>query len=231
MRGRGRLRQHRTVTTYSRYRRTIAEGGTVERMAFFSDAVFAIAMTLLIIEIHPPETPPEDLSRALGGLVPQYLTFVLSFAVVGLVWMSHHRKVSAIVRYDQNLLRLNLLMLLFVASIPLPTAILSRYGDQPSAVVVYAATVAATGFSLSAVWMHAWHRGFVRADVTVDVYRYVLVQSFPIPGIFLLSIPVALLLGTTAAEIGWVIAIPAAAVIARVYRARRTAPQNAPELT
>lgn len=216
------------MTTYTQYLRTIARGDTVERMAFFSDAVFAIAMTLLVIEIHVPDVGAAELGQALTELLPEYLTFALSFAVVGLVWLSHHRKVSAIVRHDQNLLRLNLLMLLFVASLPLPTAILGRYGDDTLPVILYAATVAATGFSLSAVWMYAWHRGLVREDVTIDVFRYVLVQSFPIPGMFLLSISVAVLAGPTAAELSWVAAIPAAFIITRLYRGRRTAPDIAP---
>lgn len=216
-----RFSQHRTVTTYSRYLRTIAQGDTVDRMAFFSDAVFAIAMTLLVIEIRVPDVQGNELAHALTELLPEYLTFALSFAVVGLVWLSHHRKVSAIIHYDQNLLRINLLMLLFVATLPLPTAILGRYGDETPAVIVYAATVAATGFSLSSAWIYAWHRGFLRADIGVAVFRYVLVQSFPIPGMFLLSVPIALLAGPTAAEISWVAAIPAAFVIARLYRGRR----------
>ena len=209
------------MTSYTLYRRIIAEGGSVERMSFFSDAVFAIAMTLLIIEIHAPAVAPDHLTRALLDLLPEYLTFLLSFVVVGLVWLSHHRKVSALIHYDQNVLRLNLLMLLFVASIPLPTAILARYGDETPAVVLYAATVGATGFTLSALWVYAWTRGYARPEVTVEVYRYLLVQSFPIPGFFLLSIPIALAGGALAAQISWIVAAPTAFAIARIYRSRR----------
>ncbi|MFT4109428.1 TMEM175 family protein [Propionicimonas sp.] len=208
------------MTTYSRYRRAIAEGGSVERMAFFSDAVFAIAMTLLIIEVRAPEAAPGELTDALLTLAPEYLTFALSFAVVSLVWLAHVRKVSTLVGYDQNLLRLNLLMLLFVASIPLPTAILGRYGDETPAVVLYAVAVAATGLALAALWIYAWRRGFVRDDITVQVFRYVLVQSFPVPGVFLLSIPVALLAGPTAAKFSWIAALPVSLIITRLYRHR-----------
>lgn len=216
------------MRTYTRYLRSIAEGDSIERMAFFSDAVFAIAMTLLIIEIHAPEVPAAQLPGALAELLPGYLTFALSFVVVGLVWLSHHRKVSAVARYDQNLLRLNLLMLMFVASIPLPTAILGRYGDTVAAVVLYSATVAATGFTLSAVWIYAWHRGLTRQEIDVDVFRYVLVQSFPVPGIFLLSIPVALTAGPTAAEITWILALPTAFTLTLIHRLRDTAPAHEP---
>lgn len=218
------------MTTLDRYRARLARGDSLERATFFSDAVFAIAMTLLVIELRLPELPEAPLdtgpfdtelfNAALGALLPGYLTFLLSFAVVGMIWLSHHRKFTAIVRYDQGLLRLNLVMLLFVASLPLPTAILGEHGDQVGAVVVYALTIASTGFALTALWLYAWHRGLIADDVDEAVFRLVLVQSFPIPGFFLLSVPVALLAGPTAAQFSWLLAIPASLLIPRVYRAR-----------
>lgn len=204
------------------YRRTIAEGSSPERANAFSDAVFAIAMTLLVLEIHVPEADGGDLAASLAALVPSYLTFVLSFMVVGAIWMSHHRKFRAIERLDQPILRMNLLMLLVVASLPLPTAILGRFGDEVLSVYIYAASIAAIGFLMSATWIYAWRRGFVAASVDVTVFRYVLVQSFPIPGMFLLSIPIALVFGATAAELTWALTLPLSIIITRVYRARRT---------
>lgn len=213
------------MTTLDRYRARLARGDSLERATFFSDAVFAIAMTLLVIELHLPEMPDADVDTALfdaalASLLPGYLTFVLSFVVVGMIWLSHHRKYTAIVRYDPGLLRLNLLMLLFVASLPLPTAVLGAHGDQVGAVVVYALTIAATGFALTAIWLYAWHRGLIADDVDEAVFRLVLVQSFPIPGFFLLSVPVAVLAGPTAAQLSWLLAIPVSMLIPRVYRAR-----------
>lgn len=207
------------MTTYARYRRLIAEGAPSERAAAFSDAVFAIAMTLLVLELRVPEVDVDELGAALSAMVPAYLTFVLSFVVVGAVWMSHHRKFGALAAVDQTLLRLNLVMLLFVASLPLPTAVLGRYGDSVVAVVVYAVTIAAIGFTLVGIWIYAWHRHLVRPDVTIDVFRYVMVGSFPIPGTFLLSVPVAMTLGAVAAETLWVVALPLSLVIATTYGA------------
>lgn len=208
------------MTTLDRYRVRLARGENLERTSFFSDAVFAIAMTLLVIELHLPEVPDAEFDAALTTLLPGYLTFVLSFVVVGIIWLSHHRKFSAIARYDQGLLRLNLLMLLFVASLPLPTAILGGHGDQVGAVVVYALTIAATGFLLTAIWRYAWHRRLIADDVDEALFRLVLVQSFPIPGFFLLSVPIALLAGPAAAQFSWLLAVPASALIPRVYGAR-----------
>lgn len=206
------------MTTYSDYRRLIADGASPERAAAFSDAVFAIAMTLLVLELRVPEVGPQDLAPALSAMAPAYLTFVLSFVVVGAVWMSHHRKFRSLAVVDQTLLRLNLVMLLFVASLPLPTAILGRYGDTVAGAVVYAGTIAAIGFTLVGIWIYAWHRTLVRPEVTVDVFRYVLVQSFPIPGTFLLSIPVAIAAGAGAAEALWIAAVPLSLLLAARYR-------------
>lgn len=209
------------MTTYATYRQMIAAGASPERAAAFSDAVFAIAMTLLVLELRVPEVDGGDLVPALSAMAPQYLTFVLSFAVVGAVWMSHHRKFTALAVVDQTLLRLNLVMLLFVASLPLPTAILGRYGDSVAAAAIYALTIAAIGFTLVGAWIYAWHRHLVRPELPVDVFRYVLVQSFPIPGTFLLSIPVALAFGAGAAEVIWAAAVPLSLLIATHYRTRR----------
>lgn len=210
------------MSTWTRYLNHIAHGTSVERTTFFSDAVFAISMTLLVIELHVPEVPADDLGSALRDLVPGYLTFVLSFVVVGAIWMSHQRKFQAINHYDQGLLRLNLAMLLFVASLPLPTAILGSYGDDVRAVVVYAATIAVIGFLLSGMWLYAWHRGLVSDTIDLAVFRLVLVTSFPVPGMFLLSIPVALVAGATAGEVTWFASVPLSLAITRVYRARPT---------
>ncbi|HNP15544.1 MAG TPA: TMEM175 family protein [Terrimesophilobacter sp.] len=206
------------MTTYERYLRTIAGGGTPDRLVFFSDAVFAIAMTLLVVELKVPHLPDARIGHELALLTPEFLSFILSFVVIGAVWMSHHRKFRAINGYTQPLVRLNLVMLLAVASLPFTTSLLGRYGDTQISVYLYAGTIAVIGFLMSAMWIYAWHRGLVNPDVTVDVFRFVLVQSFPIPGIFLLSIPVAALAGATPAELTWIAAVPASLIINVVYR-------------
>lgn len=181
-------------------------------------------MTLLVIELHAPEVPTDELSAALIELIGPYLTFALSFAVIGLIWLSHHRKFRVIPRVDPTVLRLNLLMLFFVASVPLPTAILGRHGDSTLAVMIYAASICAVGFTLSGIWLYAWHAGLVQVDLAT--FRAMLVQSFPVPGIFLISLGIAPIWGATAAEITWIAALPASWIIAASYRraARGAAP-------
>jgi uncharacterized membrane protein len=184
----------------------MAKGSDLDRTAAFSDAVFAIAMTILVLEVHVPDVPASQLAAELQRLLPAYLTFVLSFVVVGVIWLSHPRKFTVITRFNPTLLRLNLLMLLLVASLALPTAVLGRYGDQPIAVVLYAAFVSGIGVLMSAMWGYAWRRQLTEPSVDGGVFRFVLIQSLIIPLTFLLSIPIAVTAGATAAEYSWLLA-------------------------
>jgi len=189
-----------------RYVRLIGEGSELDRTIAFSDAVFAIAMTILVLELRIPDVPAAQLPSELQHLVPAYVTFVLSFTVVGVIWLSHHRKFGVMARFNQTLLRLNLLMLLMVASLALPTAVLGRYGDQPIAVVLYAAFVSAIGLLMSAMWGYAWRRHLIETSVDRGVFQFVLIQSLIIPVTFLISIPIAVTAGANPAEYSWLLA-------------------------
>jgi uncharacterized membrane protein len=207
----------------------MAEGSDLDRAAAFSDAVFAIAMTILVLEVHVPDVPATQLGPELQRLLPAYLTFVLSFLVVGVIWLSHHRKFAVITRFNPTLLRLNLLMLLLVASLALPTAVLGRYGDQPLAVVLYAAFVAAIGLLMSAMWGYAWRQHLTEPSVDRGVFRFVLIQSLIIPFTFLLSIPIAVTAGATAAEYSWLLAFLLLFGLRYVAKVdRRTSSQHSP---
>lgn len=102
----------------------------LERLTFFSDAVFAIAITLLVLEIKVPVVAHGD-GRALGaallGLFPQYLGFIISFAVIGRFWVGHHRIMSHLQAVDDTLVQRNLALLFAIAFMPFPTAVFSDY--------------------------------------------------------------------------------------------------------
>jgi len=94
----------------------------LDRIVFFSDAVFAIAITLLVLDIQVPEIPErlvdERLPERLLELWPKYLSYVLSFLVILMYWMAHHSTFTAIKRYDRGLIWLNSLFLMCVAFLP-----------------------------------------------------------------------------------------------------------------
>ncbi|GAA1747713.1 TMEM175 family protein [Kocuria aegyptia] len=195
-----------------RYRRLFGSGESTERTVFFSDAVFAIAMTLLVLElILPADLDPAQLDAALRAHLPPFLAYVLSFAVIGTAWMSHHRRFTVILRYDRRLQWLNLLSLFFVALLPMPTSLLSDYGggSSPWPVALYAAVTAAVYASLNLVWVHAWHAGLMASVVDAALYHYVLRALLPAPAVFALSIPVAFW-DPVLATWTWALIVPAA---------------------
>lgn len=113
----------------------------LDRLVFFSDAVFAIAITLLVIDLRVPDHLPAltnaGLSTALEEVIPPLIGFMLSFAVVGTFWASHHRAFGLLVRSDERLLRRNLVFLFTIALMPFPTALTSRYQPFPIAQQMY----------------------------------------------------------------------------------------------
>lgn len=113
----------------------------LERLAFFSDAVFAIAITLLVIEIHVPhleEVNDAALGQALLSLVPKYMGFFISFLVIGQFWIGHHQAFGYLNAADDKLIRRNMWFLLGIAFMPFMTALVSEYGGLRVGVIAYA---------------------------------------------------------------------------------------------
>ena len=108
-----------------------------QRLEAFSDGVYAIVITLLILEIKIPEVDPAVLGPALVQLIPQLLTYVLSFFIVGLYWHAHHHVSVQVKQVNSPFIWLNLVWLLFVSVLPFPTALLGRYALQPIPLTIY----------------------------------------------------------------------------------------------
>jgi uncharacterized membrane protein len=108
-----------------------------QRLEAFSDGVYAIVITLLILDIRIPEVPSQRLGPALAGMLPQVFTYVLSFFVVGLYWFAHHRVSQNVQRIDGTFIWLNLVWLLFVSVMPFPTSLLGRYPLQAIPTAIY----------------------------------------------------------------------------------------------
>jgi uncharacterized membrane protein len=108
-----------------------------QRLETFSDGVFAIVITLLILDIKIPNVQPTALGAALMNILPQMLTYILSFFIVGLYWHMHHQVAAQIKQIDEAFIWLNLIWLLFVSVLPFPTALLGRYPLQPIPLTIY----------------------------------------------------------------------------------------------
>jgi uncharacterized membrane protein len=160
-----------------------------ERIAALSDGVFAIVITLLVLEIKVPEVETTELSRALLETAPKILSHIVSFVVLGIYWVGHHNVFQHIKRHDRVLLWLNIFFLLSVASMPFPTGLIVQYPDQRSAIIVYAAALIVGGFTLDLIWKYATkdHRlvnETMKQDFINSVHRRILVA----PLFYLLAI-------------------------------------------
>ena len=144
-----------------------------ERLEAFSDGVFAIAITLLVLEIRVPPADalatPSGLIHALGALWPSYLGYGLSFVTVGIMWANHHNLIRLVATVSHGLILANLVLLLVVGFVPFPTALLAATLDTASGqigVLVYAATFGAISLAFNLLWYELRRgRGVLRATV------------------------------------------------------------------
>jgi uncharacterized membrane protein len=140
------------------------------RLEAFSDGIFAIAITLLILEVRAPEAhDARELWRALAGQWPSYVGYVLSFLIIGIMWSNHTHIFRLIRRSDHLLGMINLLLMMTIAFVPYPTAVLARNIDNAAtrgpATVFYSAAILITALPWSWLWMHALRAGLVEGPV------------------------------------------------------------------
>lgn len=188
----------------------------LERLVFFSDAVFAIAITLLALEIRLPPGLGELSNAALRqALLAQRMSifgFVISFLVIGTFWVGHHRRFMWIRRYDRRLLWLNLFLLMFVAFAPFPTSVLSEYGNR-TATIFYALTMASIGLLQVLIWWYATAgRRLVDANMPHQQVRREMLRLAAAPAVFLLSIALAYV-NDDVAKFSWLLLLPLAYVL------------------
>jgi uncharacterized membrane protein len=166
-----------------------------ERIAFFSDAVFAIAITLLVLEIKVPHLEPgageTEAWRALAGLALKMTGFVASFLVVGAFWLSHHRAFGWLRESDDRLAWRNLFLLLTVSFIPFPTAFFSEYPGYRASLQFYAASLVLLGLAQRFLWAHALTARFLAPGVTAAEVARLKRRSWGVPIVGMLAILVA----------------------------------------
>ena len=164
-----------------------------DRIVNFSDGVFAIAITILILDINVPEgLSPKEVSDRVFSLWPEYLGYVISFLVLAIYWQAHHRVFRPIRRYDGTLVWLNFLFLMAICFLPFPTSLLGKYGGEQVSVVIYAADAAVASLLLGVISWHATreHR-LVASDLDDEEERIRRLQGLAVPVVFLASIAVS----------------------------------------
>lgn len=134
----------------------IERGREIERTIYFSDAVIAIAITLLALELRlPQDLDSGEIVRHLVGLLPRLYAFLISFWVIAAYWMAHHRIFNCIRAYDGGLLRINFLFLMWIVLMPFSSSLIGGYGDLQLPFVVYAVHLMLATFTLTWLGLHA----------------------------------------------------------------------------
>ena len=174
------------------------EGMNTGRIEAFSDGVFAIALTLLILEVKVPQISEISNEQALQHFLlvqwPSYLSYALSVVVIGIYWVAHHGLFHYIRRADRGLFWLNILFLLCVTFIPFPTALLGEFSQYQTSVVMYGVSLAITGIVLDGIrWYATSSHRLVDKDLSPNVSRAGRRRNLTGPLLYLLAIAISFL--------------------------------------
>ena len=197
------------------------QGFSIDRLIFFNDAVFAIAITLLAIDIRVPQLAENliasQLNNEIIGLAPKLISFILTFFIVGSYWISYHRTIYLIKRCNRRLISLNLLFLMFIVLLPFPNDLIGKYPTQQIAVIVYATILSATGISMCLIWFYASSKyRLIDEKLHPQFIKNLTLRLFISPFIFLISIPISFLNPLLSLSI-WFLVFPIGIYFERTY--------------
>jgi uncharacterized membrane protein len=164
------------------------------RIGAFSDAVIAVAITLLVLKIDVPQLAANEvgeLDEKLLDLWPDVFAYGLSFAVIGRYWIVHHRFFAGLARWDGRLVTLNLGFLAFLVLIPFASDLIGQFDNQTPAAITYAVVLVAAGLMNWMLIRHAVRNDLVQPSRRAETARFGQVTALGLPGVFLLSIPIA----------------------------------------
>ena len=195
------------------------------RIASFSDGVFAIAITLLILDVAVPASAFDHLWKGIAHQWPSYLAYVTSFVTIGGLWMAHHAIFRRLQYADATVMRLNLLFLMAVSFLPFPTGLMAEAirdtEAERAAVVFYGLTLLVISVLLRVLWEAILRRpDLLDPDMSVDEVKENSRASTPNIGFYVAVIALALLLPKVAV-FGYIVI-----AIAAVWRARGDDPQR-----
>lgn len=172
------------------------------RMEAFSDGVFAIAITLLVLEIAVPMVGDSQLLRAILEEWPSYLAYLVSFATIGAIWIGHVTMTEFLAEVSPGFLRLNLVLLLFVGLLPFPTRLLAENltseENERVAVTLYGVVLGVIALLLSALWRYALRDGLIGSDRKSGDVRLLTRRLTPSLGFYVIVIIVGVFFPTVA---------------------------------
>lgn len=167
-----------------------------DRLEALSDGVFAIAITLLVLDIAVPTHAGGHLLNAVGKLWPSYLAYGVSFSTIGAAWLGHNAITEYLDRADAVFVRVNLLLLLLIAFLPFPTRLFADYigNDQPErvAATIYGGSLLLSSTLLWVLWRYAVHANLVRPDAADEEVQLLTQRLTPGLGGYVILIVVGL---------------------------------------
>jgi uncharacterized membrane protein len=169
---------------------------SVTRLNAFSDGVFAVAITLLILNIDIPEIAHNlvntQLPTILIAMKPKFLAFVFSFIMVGIYWMVHHNIFHLIKRHSQVLSWLNLLLLMCIVFLPFSTGLLSEYNNIQLTTIIYAINLGVIGILIYTIWGYAtYNHRLVDKNLSSELIQHIKMKCLIVPLVALIVIIVS----------------------------------------
>jgi uncharacterized membrane protein len=152
-------------------------GQSVERLAALSDGLFAVAMTLLVLDLKVPAAAAihndQALLAALGDRAPRLLVYLMSFLTLGIFWVGQQTQLNHLERGDRHLTWLHLAFLFAISLMPFSTSLMAEFIEFPAALLLYWLNVLVLGVALLVTWRYAKHAGLVKAEVMAVIDRSV----------------------------------------------------------
>jgi uncharacterized membrane protein len=199
-------------------------GRSLERLAALSDGLFAVAMTLLVLDLKVPaaEAIRSDgaLLRALADLAPRLLIYLMSFMILGIFWVGQQTQLNQLTQSDRHLTWIHLALLFAISLLPFSTSLMAEFITLRTALLVYWLNILAFGVILFAAWYYACHAGLLRPEVTKEMQR-LLVRRI-VSSQLLYAVGAALCVFSTYWSIGFILAVQLNYVLApRFWLLRR----------
>lgn len=208
--------------------RTLIDG---DRIINFSDAVFAFAATLLVLKIDLPQIPPGLLETQflteIFKLWPAYSANFISFLIIAYYWRVHHKLFILIKRYDNVIIWLNIIMLIFVSFMPFPIDLFGQYPTIVPVMIFYTLSISLVGVLLLIIWLYAafGHR-LIDKNLSQKAIWYHTISNIIAPAVFLLSIPL-IMVDHLLAKFSWLLVIGLLFVVNLMFKFKHTE-QNDP---
>lgn len=195
------------------------------RLVAFSDGIFAIAITLLVFNLKIPQLPAGSQGRlfqVMVGMIPHFLTYIMSFLLIGVFWFIHHHMFCHIHRVDNAFIWLNVAYLLGISFLPFPSALLGAYPDEIFSLIFYICSLSYVGCMLLSMWAYASYRHrLIEKDLPKSAIHYYFWRGISAQMIFLITIILALI------HLSWgqhflFVLIPVQILLQRIYKKNTT---------